>query len=66
MENVTISAYCNLTIDHHTPTVSQIERLDIKSYGTLNIVTDLEATTRLTGLELDVRSGAKVSEDSTE
>ena len=62
MENVTVSSHCSLTIDHHEPTINEIERLDIKSYGEVRVITDQEATTKLKGLELDIRSGATVCE----
>ena len=60
MENVTISSGCSVTIDHYEPTVNEIERLDIKSYGQLLAVTESDATTTLKGLELDIRSGSMV------
>ena len=57
---MTVSARCNVTIDHHTPTVNLITNLDIKTYAEVMVITDREATTTLKGHTLTVRSGAKV------
>lgn len=60
MDNLTVNALCNFTIDHHRPMVNCIERLDIKTFGHMLVVTDREATTTLQGTTLTVRSGASV------
>ena len=61
MENVTINARCNVTIDHHTETVNEIVFLDVKTFGTLTVFTEYDALTTLNGTEITVRRGAKVS-----
>jgi len=61
MENITVNARCNLTIDHHEPTTNVINNLDIKTFGSVNVFTEDEALTTLQGTTLTVRSGAKVS-----
>lgn len=63
MENVTVNARCNVTIDHHTITVNVVDNLDIKTFGSVNVFTEEEALTTLTGTTLTVRSGARVSLD---
>ena len=60
MDDLTVSGYCNMTIDHHTPTVNHITTLDVKSFAKLMVTTHQEATTTLEGDTLDVRSGALV------
>lgn len=60
MDNLTVNALCNFTIDHHRPMVNRIDRLDIKTFGHMLVVTDREATTTLQGTTLTVRSGASV------
>lgn len=60
MDNLTVNAFCNFTIDHHCPMVNRIDRLDIKTFGHMLVVTDREATTTLQGTTLTVRSGATV------
>lgn len=60
MDNLTVNALCNFTIDHHRPMVNRIDRLDIKTFGHMLVVTDREATTTLQGTTLTVRSGATV------
>lgn len=61
MDNVTVNAYCSLTIDHYQPTTNVIVHLDIKTFGEVNVVTDREALTTLEGTTLTTRSGAKVT-----
>ena len=60
MNDVTVSGYCYMTIDHHTPTVNRIKTLDLKSFSRLMVTTRQDATTTLEGDNLDVRSGALV------
>lgn len=60
MENVTVNAYCSLTIDHYEPTVNKIDHLDIKTFGDMSVTTNREALTTLVGTTLTVRSGAQV------
>ena len=60
MENVTVNAYCSMTIDHYVPTISRIDHLDIKTFGDMSVRTDNEAMTTILGTTLTVRSGAKV------
>lgn len=60
MNDVTVSGYCHMTIDHHTPTVNHIKTLDVKSFAKLMVTTRQDATTTLEGDTLDVRSGALV------
>lgn len=61
MENITVNARCNLTIDHYQPTTNIIDNLDVKTYGSVTVFTEEEALTTLKGITLTVRSGAKVS-----
>lgn len=61
MENITVNARCNLTIDHHTITENVIDNLDIKTFGSVAVFTEEEALTTLIGTTLTVRSGARVS-----
>jgi hypothetical protein len=61
MENITVNALCNLTIDHHTITENTIDNLDIKTFGSVAVFTEEEALTTLIGTTLTVRSGARVS-----
>lgn len=63
MDNVTVNAYCSLTIDHYQPTTNMIDHLDIKTFGEVNVLTDSEALTTLQGTTLTVRSGSKVMAD---
>jgi hypothetical protein len=60
MENITVNALCNMTIDHHEQTTNVIDNLDIKTFGSVDVFTEDEALTTLTGTTLTVRSGAKV------
>lgn len=60
MDDLTVSGYCYMTIDHHTPTVNHITTLDVKSFAKLMVTTHQDATTTLEGDTLDVRSGALV------
>jgi len=60
MDDLTVSGYCNMTIDHHTPTVNHITTLDVKSFAKLMVTTHQKATTTLEGDTFDVRSGALV------
>ncbi|KAK3576662.1 hypothetical protein CHS0354_004947 [Potamilus streckersoni] len=60
MENVTINANCSFTIDHHEPTRNVIDHLDIKSFASVHVLTDMEAQTTLVGTTLTVRSGAEI------
>ena len=60
MNDVTVSGYCHMTIDHHTPTVNHIKTLDVKSFAKFMVTTRQDATTTLEGETLDVRSGALV------
>jgi hypothetical protein len=61
MENFTVNARCNLTIDHHKVTENSIDNLDIKTFGSVRVFTEEEALTTLVGTSLTVRSGARVS-----
>ena len=61
MENITVNARCNLTIDHHTITENTIGNLDIKTFGSVAVFTEEQALTTLIGTSLTVRSGARVS-----
>ncbi|KAI0222148.1 hypothetical protein LSAT2_026634 [Lamellibrachia satsuma] len=60
INDLTVSRYCYMTIDHHTPTVNHIKTLDLKSFSKLIVTTHQDATTTLEGDTLDVRSGALV------
>ena len=42
------------------PSTNEIENLDVKTYGEVNVVTANDALTTLIGKTLTVRSGAKV------
>jgi len=61
MENITVNARCNLTIDHHQQTTNVIDNLDIKTFGSVDVFTEDEALTTLQGTTLTIRSGARVS-----
>ena len=61
MENITVNAWCNMTIDHHQPMVNEIRNLDVKTFGIVKVTTDRMALTELQGSTLTVRSGAIVS-----
>lgn len=61
MENITVNARCNLTIDHHQQTTNVIDNLDIKTFGSVDVFTEDEALTTLQGTALTIRSGARVS-----
>ncbi|KAH3816409.1 hypothetical protein DPMN_117925 [Dreissena polymorpha] len=61
MENITVNARCNLTIDHHTPTTNKINNMDIKTFGGVRVFTEDEALTTLKGTSLTIRSGARAS-----
>ena len=58
--NWTVNAYCYLTIDHFKPTTNEIDHLDVKTFGKVNVLTDNDALTILKGSTLTVRSGAEV------
>lgn len=60
MDNITVNARCNLTIDHHEETTNVIESLDIKTFGSVTVFTEEDALTTLQGTDLTVRSGARV------
>ncbi|KAL4226615.1 hypothetical protein ACF0H5_014598 [Mactra antiquata] len=61
MDNITVNARCNLTIDHHVITENIIDNLDIKTFGSVNVFTEEEALTTLIGTTLTVRSGARLT-----
>ncbi|XP_060557569.1 uncharacterized protein LOC132717977, partial [Ruditapes philippinarum] len=61
MENFTVNARCNLTIDHHKVTENSIDNLDIKTFGSVRVFTEEEALTTLVGTSLTVRSGARLT-----
>ncbi|WAR26294.1 hypothetical protein MAR_011998 [Mya arenaria] len=61
MENITVNARCNLTIDHHEQTTNIIDSLDIKTFGSVNVFTEDEVLTTLQGTSLTVRSGARLT-----
>ena len=60
IQNWTVNAYCYLTIDHFQPAENDIEHLDIKTFGKVNVLTANDALTTLKGSTLTVRSGAEV------
>jgi len=66
MTNVTINAGCNMTINHELSSAINMDKLDIKTFGSMSIVnykdavTTKDALTKLSGTTLTVRSGAKV------
>ncbi|CAH1775844.1 unnamed protein product, partial [Owenia fusiformis] len=57
MTNVTVSAECKLTIDHHEPKTNEIDFFDIKTFAEVEVTTADAATTTLVGTVLTVRSG---------
>ena len=60
IQNWTINAHCYLTIDHFKPSVNEIEHMDVKTFGRVNVLTVNNAITTLKGITLTVRSGAEV------
>ena len=51
---------------HSEATTNAIQYLDIKSYGELDVLSDTAVTTLLRGDEIDIRSGATVSDVMSE
>ena len=60
VQNWTVNAYCELTIDHYTPMTNEIKHLDVKTFGKVNVLTANNSLTTLQGVTLTIRSGAQV------
>jgi len=60
MSSVTIGAGCTWTSEHLTASSHHIGNLDVKTFGSVSIITPNIAMTTLNGTTLTVRSGAEV------
>ena len=62
LDDFIIGSYCSVRIVHDDDVTKSVQNLDIKSYGEMDILTEDAVTTLLQGEEIDIRSGATVSD----